>query len=133
MNDPTAVRSDLDAHNHAMELPIAEVVQELVDLLGAKTVAVIGDVKETRAVQQWLTERAPQRPHVLRFALQLASMIAGNADSEVAVAWFHGSNPHLNDQAPMLMLRDHPLQDVQGPLLNAARSFAARLDRSPAA
>lgn len=132
MNDPTAVRSDLSAHNHAMELPIAEVVRELVDLLGAKTVAVIGDVQETRAVQQWLAERAPQRPHALRFALQLGSMIAGTADREVAVAWFHGSNPHLDDQVPMLMLRDHELQDVQAPLLNAARSFAARLDTSPA-
>jgi hypothetical protein len=109
-----------------MELPITEVVQELVDLVGATTVAIIGDVQETRAVQQWLTDRKPQRPQVLRFALQLATMIAGAADREMAVAWFHGCNPNLNDQVPVLMLRDSPLDKVQATLLSAARAFAAR-------
>ena len=126
MNDPAAVRSDLSAHSHAMELPIAEVIQELVDLVGATTVAIIGNVQETRAVQQWLVDRKPQKPQVLRFALQLATMIAGKADREMAVAWFHGANPHLNDQVPALMLRDSPLEEVQAPLLRAARTFAAR-------
>lgn len=126
MNAPNAVRSDTSAHGHAMELPIRQVVQELCDLLGATTVAIIGNVKETRAVQQWLTERKPQRPHVLRFALQLATMIAGKADREMAAAWFHGCNPELHDRAPMHMLRDLPLSDIQGALLSAARSFAAR-------
>ena len=114
------------AHNHAMQLPIHEVVRELVDLLGATTVAVIGGVKETRAVQEWLGDRKPQKPHVLRFALQIASMIAGSLDGEMAVAWFHGSNPLLGDSVPMLMLRDTPLEQVQGQLLSAARAFADR-------
>lgn len=126
MNEPAVIRSDLSAHSHAMEIPIARVVQELVDLVGATTVAVIGGVQETRAVQQWLTHRKPQKPQVLRFALQLASMIAGVADREMAVAWFHGCNPLLNDQIPAVMLRDSPLEKVQGPLLSAARTFAAR-------
>lgn len=121
------VRGDVNAHEHAMEIPIEEVVRELVDLLGATTVAVIGGVKETRAVTQWLTGRAPQRPHVLRFALQLGSMIASQANNEVARAWFHGSNPQLGDAIPMILLREGELRDVQAPLLTAARSFAARV------
>lgn len=120
------VRDDVNAHEHAMEIPIEQVVAELVGLLGATTVAVIGGVKETRAVTQWLSGRAPQRPHVLRFALQLATMIATQADREVARAWFHGSNPHLGDTIPMLVLRDGNLAEIQGSLLAAARAFAAR-------
>lgn len=126
MTQTGLARSALDAHSHAMELPIAEIVQELVDLVGATTVAVIGGVQETRAVQEWLTGRKPQKPQVLRFALQLATMIAGEADREMATAWFHGCNPNVNDQIPMLMLRDDPLEEVQAPLLSAARAFAAR-------
>lgn len=126
MNGGEAVLSDVNAHRHAIEIPIAEVVRELVDLLGATTVASIGDVKETRAVQAWLTERKPQRPHILRFALQLATMIAGASDREMAIAWFHGCNPSLDDRVPIVMLRDEPLETVQAPLLNAARAFAAR-------
>jgi hypothetical protein len=120
------VRGDINAHEHAMEIPIEDVVRELVALLGATTVAVIGGVKETRAVTQWLSGRAPQRPHVLRFALQLGSMIASNSDRELARAWFHGSNPQLGDAIPMMLLRDGELRDIQGALLAAARSFAAR-------
>ena len=103
-----------------------EVVAELVDLLGATTVAVIGGVTETRAVQQWMVDREPQRPHVLRFALQLGLMISSLADKQIAVAWFHGSNPRLGDRSPMMLLRMKDLSEVQGPMLEAARAFARR-------
>ena len=75
--DPSrSAQSDLSAHQHAMSIPVGEVVKELVGILGATTVAVIGGVKETRAVQQWCEGREPQRAHVLRFALQLACLQA---------------------------------------------------------
>jgi len=95
-----SVRTDLDAHGHVMSLRIAQVVEELVELLGASTVAVIGGVNETRAVQQWMSEREPQRQDALRFALQLATMIATSGNPERARAWFAGSNPHLDDKCP---------------------------------
>jgi hypothetical protein len=122
----TVTLSDLDSHSHAMEMPIADVVKELVDLLGLTVVALIGGVTETRAVQQWTAGRKPQRPNVLRFALQLATMIALQADREMARAWFEGSNPHLDDASPALLLRNAALPDVQAPLMAAARSFASR-------
>src|SRR5579864_3085655 len=105
--------SAVAAHNRAMALPIVQVVQELVDLLGLTTVAVIGGVKETRAVSQWLQGRDPQRPHILRFALQLAYMIAGYRQGEAAKAWFHGPNPGLDDRSPMILLREEPIDSVQ--------------------
>lgn len=116
-----------DAHNEAMGLPLVMVVQRLVDLLGATSVAAIGGVRETRAVQQWMaSEREPQRAHVLRFALQLALMISSLASRDMARAWFHGSNPHLDDEVPIVLLRDRPLESVQVQLMAAARSFASR-------
>jgi hypothetical protein len=75
--------------------------------------------------------RAPQRSHVLRFALQIALMIATHADQEVARAWFYGGNPLLNDAMPLTLLRDKPLGEVQGPLLAAARAFALRKHHDP--
>ena len=109
-----------------MTLSIREVVKELVDLLGATTVAAIGGVGETRAVSEWLATRTPQRPNVLRLALQIATMIAAGTDQELARAWFHGSNPRLDDEVPATMLRDRPLGEIQAPLLAAARGFAVR-------
>lgn len=126
------VLNDVDAHGHAMDTPIKAVVAELIDLLGAPLVAVIGGVGETRAVMQWMGDRKPQRPNVLRFALQIATMIARSADREMARAWFEGSNPHLSDATPALLLRDRPLEDIQPNLMTAAREFASR-GRSPIA
>ena len=85
MEDSSAegdVLSAGDAHDYVMGLPIAEVVRELTEMLGATTVAVIAGVSETRAVSQWMTGREPQRPHVLRFALQVTKTIAVTGDRE---------------------------------------------------
>jgi hypothetical protein len=118
--------SDGDAHAQAMSLPISAIVERLLELLDATTIAVVGGVQETRAVHSWLSGREPQRPQVLRFALQLATMIANAGDAEFCKAWFHGANPHLDDRVPMLMLRDQPLAEIQRDLIVAARVFAAR-------
>lgn len=119
--------SDREAHSLAMSLPVGRVVSELVEILGATTVAIIGGVTETRAVHQWTTGREPHREHALRFALQIAGMIAEESDGYEAVrAWFQGSNPMLDDGIPALLLRTQPLEKVQAPLMKAARSFAAR-------
>jgi len=118
--------SDLDSHELAMSLPIGDVVQRLIDMLGLSLVAVIGGVSETRAVQQWTNGREPQRPQVLRFALQLALMITEAGDGTVARAWFQGSNPRLDDRSPAVMLHTLPLDLIQAPLMVAARAFAAR-------
>ena len=123
-----AKRTDLDAHERVVGLTIQEVVRELAAILGVTSVAVVGGVKEARAVQQWTIDREPQRPHQLRFALQLALMLTGAADSELAKAWFHAPNPRLSDRVPLFVLRDSPLEQVQAAMLQAARAFAGRYD-----
>lgn len=119
--------TDMEAHAVAMSLPVGRVVTELVEILGATTVAIIGGVTETRAVHQWTMGREPHREHVLRFALQIARMIAEESDGYEAVrAWFQGSNPMLDDAIPALLLRSEQLDKIQAPLMRAARAFASR-------
>ena len=125
-NDTAMVMRDTEAHIHAISTSLPKVVRELVDMLGPTIVAAIGGVNETRAVAQWLNDRQPQRPHVLRFALQLALMVGTVVDTSTLRAWFQASNPHLNDRSPALLLRTMPLEEIQGPLMDAARAFAAR-------
>lgn len=122
------VRTGIESHNHAMAIPITQVVKELVEFLGAPTVAAIGGVKETRAVQQWTENREPQRPHVLRFALQLASMIALTGEKAMAQAWFNGANPGLEGASPLVLIRSRPLDEIQSMLLASAHAFASRVD-----
>src|SRR5437773_1223933 len=93
------------AHEHAMSSKIQDVVRELDEALGTTMVAAIGGVTETRAVKGWMTDREPQRPHVLRFALQLSWIVCEKSDRHTARAWFQGVNPHLHDGVPLLLLR----------------------------
>jgi len=68
-----------------------------------------------------MIDREPQRPHVLRFALQLSWIVCARAIAITARAWFQGVNPHLNDAVPLLLLRQRALTEIQGPLMAAAR------------
>lgn len=118
---------EIRAHGSANgQLP--RVVSRLREILGAKLVAYLGGVKETRAVAQWASGvRAPSAlvERRLRDALQVVELIVENEDSGVARAWFHGMNPHLDDVAPARLLRESP-SDKGGPtVMAAARSFVA--------
>ena len=76
----TPARPDLQAHHDATRLDPAVLVQELRDLLGAKLVAYLGGVEETRAVRQWAegtrAVSGGEDLHRLRVAYQAARLLA---------------------------------------------------------
>ena len=125
----TSAKPDLDAYNNAMSMTTAELVTALRDLLGAKLVAYLGRVKETRAVRQWAdgTRSIGNSADVdrLRVAYRAAAMVTARDSSEVAQAWFQGLNPLLDDRSPARLLRDGDLEEVGPQVLTAARQFAA--------
>jgi len=104
-------------------------VKGLRDLLGAKLVAYLGGVQETRAVRQWAEgTRAVQDKtdeYRLRLAYQIAALIAEKDSPAVVQAWFQGLNPQLEDRSPARLLREGDLNEVGPLVLTAARAFAA--------
>ncbi|MBD8728980.1 hypothetical protein IFT45_13710 [Frigoribacterium sp. CFBP 13707] len=118
----------LPAYETAMRSSTAELVTALRELLGAKLVAYVGSVGETRAVRQWAEgQRHPSAAveRRLRLTFQVAGLLAERDDARVIQSWFQGMNPQLEDDSPARMLRDDDL-DIAGPrVLAAARSFAA--------
>jgi hypothetical protein len=125
----TSAKPDLDAYNNAMSMTTAELVTALRDLLGAKLVAYLGRVKETRAVRQWADGTRsianPADVDRLRVAYRAAAVITARDSKEVAQAWFQGLNPLLGDRSPARVLRDGDLEEVGPQVLTAARQFAA--------
>ena len=122
-------RPDLAAYAEAARMSQPELVAALRDLLGAKLVAYLGRVSETRAVRQWAegtrTIANPEDVERLRIAYRAARLITERDTPAVAQTWFQGLNPVLDDRAPALLLRDGELADVGPQVLNAARQFAA--------
>lgn len=118
----------LSAYQDSVTLEFPRLVDELRTLLGAKLVAYLGDVKETRAVRLWATgDRRPSKAveHRLRLAFQVAGLIAEAKNSPTIVqAWFQGANPQLEDRSPARVLREGPTDEISRQVLSAARAFA---------
>lgn len=122
----TEARPDLAAHTRAVRATFPELVSELRSVLGARLVAYLGSVKETRAVRQWADgEREPSEEvrNRLRVALQVALALAEAESPEIAQAWFQGLNPQLDDRSPARMVREGELQEVGPSVIAAARAF----------
>lgn len=110
----------------SVRLEPSEVTRNLMDVLGAKLVAYIGSVRETRAVRQWSEgTRTPSADVVqrLRVALHVATLIRERETASTAQAWFQGMNPELDDIAPARLLREADLNDHGPRIIAAARSF----------
>ena len=87
-------RPDLAAHAEAARMSQPELVAALRDLLGAKLVAYLGRVSETRAVRQRAegtrTIADPEDVQRLRIAYRAARLISERDTPAVAQAWFQG-------------------------------------------
>lgn len=125
----TTGQPELAAYNEAVGMSAAELVTALRELLGAKLVAYLGGVKETRAVRQWAegTRKIgnPGDVERLRVAYRAARMVNVRDNMSIVQAWFQGLNPFLDDVSPARLLRDGDVH-VEGPrVIAAARQFAA--------
>jgi hypothetical protein len=121
-----APRPDLAAYDHAVRQTFPVVVKEIRELLGAKLVAYIAGVAETRAVHEWadgVREPRGSAGERLRFALRVGAFIAERDGAGVAQAWFQGLNPQLDDRSPARLLREGDLHEVGPQILAAARAF----------
>ncbi len=124
----TPSRPDHAAHARAMRADFAEVVGALRAILGARLCAYIGSVKETRAVNEWMSGKrapGPDTQRRLRVALQIADPIAAADGERVAQVWFQGLNPQLEDRSPARLLREGDLDEVGPAVIGAARAFLA--------
>lgn len=118
----------MSAYREAVSLGVPALTGGLAELLGAKLVAYLGSVKETRAVRQWAAgERTPSPAVVkrLRDAYQIARLLSETHPPEVVQAWFQGMNPLLDDAPPARLLRETDSDQTAHRVLNAARTFAA--------
>lgn len=111
-----------------MRLSAPDLVGRLRESLGAKLVAYLGSVTETRAVRQWAEgTRAPATDVVnrLRTAYQVTALLRQKDSAAVVQAWWQGMNPQLDDVAPARLLREADLAEAGPRVLAAARAFAA--------
>jgi hypothetical protein len=124
----TTARGDLRAYQDSVRYSEQEIVQALRDLLGARLVAYIGGVQETRAVRQWADgDRSPSAAVMqrLRTTYHVAALLREKDSAAVVQAWFQGMNPQLDDVAPARVLREGDPDQAGPSVLAAARAWTA--------
>jgi hypothetical protein len=118
--------SEAEAHVRTIRMPVPMLIGELREILGAKLVAYIGSVRETRAVREWAEgTRAPKGDTTerLRLAYLVAKDISDSDGPETTQAWFQGLNPLLGDVSPARLLRDGDLETDGQRIIAAKRYF----------
>lgn len=122
----TIEANKLAAFNDSIRQSLPQIVSELRSRLGAKLVAYIANVSDTRAVRAWAEgERAPapNTDRRLRLAYQVATLIDSSEGDGVAATWFQGMNPQLGDRSPARVLREDRTDEGMGQVLKAAQGF----------
>lgn len=116
----------LAAFNESIRQDLPYIVTDLRVRLGAKLVAYIANVTETRAVRAWAEgERAPS-PNTerrLRLAYMVAALIDRSEGDGIAATWFQGMNPQLGDRSPARVLHEDRTDEAMARVLSAAKGF----------
>jgi hypothetical protein len=90
-------------------------------------VAILGDVKSTRSVRQWVAgEVPPAQDSRLRSALQIADILLTREQPDVVRAWFAGNDPNLNDRNPIMYLIESNNNLKCEAVIAAARKFVTK-------
>lgn len=123
----TPPRPDLLAYRKATSLEFSKLVKELTAILGKKLTAYIASVKDSRAIDRWISGSEPYKgvEERLRLAYRLAKVIGDQEGPRIVQAWFTGLNPELNDRVPIRLLREEEIESVGPEILGAARAFLA--------
>jgi len=116
---PTAI-----ADHREVERPPQEIVSELVRILGAPLVAILGEVRSTCAVREWTRGTSvPDSIDRMRFALHIAMILLQREKPDVVRAWFGGLNPDLDDENPLLLIASRHDVETQRSILRAAQRY----------
>lgn len=118
--------SALAAYNDSIRHSVPEIVDDLRRALGAKLVAYLAGVAETRTVREWAEagrRPAPTTEARLRLAHRIVTLIGQSEGDAIVPTWFQGMNPQLDDRSPARVLREDDFDTAGARVLAAANAF----------
>ncbi len=120
-------RPDLEAHRNSLMLPMPELLRALISKIGKKLTTYVAGVHDAQKFESWMAgEPSPSdTERRLQFTYQIVMTLTIKDSPAVAQAWLLGVNPALGDRVPIRLLREGKLDQVAGPIVGAARAFAA--------
>lgn len=115
------------AQKRSIHEPSSEHARYVVDKLGSRLVAASLGLRDTRSLQKWASGEAaiksPEREHRLQVLYRVTYLLSEAYSGPVAAAFLRGSNPYLDDRAPMVLLATDEPQQVEHALVVAAQAL----------
>jgi hypothetical protein len=115
------------AYKEALTTSPALQAQYLLDSIGPRISAASLGLADARQVKAWARDETYPREHLVggRLALlfRIVYVIVETQGANVAALFLRSSNPQLDDEVPLLLLRDGDPDLIQGRLLAATRAF----------
>jgi len=113
----------VEAYTSTTKMSLREIVERLNRHLGATLVATLANVNDRKLPYRWAREGGStpgaEATRRLTAAHRIWLQLADAESDDVARAWFVGENPFLDEQAPVLTLREGKTKET----LQAAQSF----------
>lgn len=114
------------AHKNSVTLPVADKARFVHDVLGARLAAAALGLKDTRTLQSWARGgpiKGTNQEHRLQALYRVAAAVDEAFSPAVAAAFLRGSNPILDDRAPMLVLADDPPAEAEQHVIAAVEAL----------
>jgi hypothetical protein len=115
------------AYKQALTTGPGEQAEYLLKTVGPRVAAASLGLADARQVKAWAREGTAPREHAVAGRLSLlyriTYAIAQAEGGNVAALFLRSSNPQLDDEVPLMLLREGDPEEVQGRLLAATRAF----------
>lgn len=116
------------AHKQSVRVPSDEQAAFVQNILGSRLAAAALGLKDTRTLSSWARRgpiKSPDGEHKLQILFRITVAIDEVFGPAVAAAFLRGSNPVLEDRAPLVVLADDPPVHAEPQLLAAVEALLA--------
>ncbi|UDY22984.1 hypothetical protein [Nocardioides sp. Kera G14] len=115
------------AYKQALTTAPGEQAEYLLRTIGPRVASAALGLADARQLKAWSRGETVPREHAVLGRLSLlyrvAYAIAETQGGTVAALFLRSSNPQLDDEVPLMVLRKSDSEEVQGRLLAATRAF----------
>lgn len=114
------------AYKDSVRLGRPEQADYVYRVLGGRLAAAAVGLKDTRTLQSWARGgpiKSEDHEHRLQLLYRVTTAIERIYTPAVAAAFLRGSNPMLQDRAPMLVIADTPAAEAEPQVLAAAEAL----------
>jgi hypothetical protein len=123
----SATEAEEAAYKASLHTSVTEQASFLLTTIGPRVTAASLGLADARPLKLWVTGDAGPKSAVvaerLRVVFRIVYAIAAMYTGNTAATFLRSANPQLDDQSPLMLLREQPVEAVEAQLLGATRAL----------